>query len=454
MSVKPRQSRWRQSVNRFRLIMSCLVALVVGTSIAPFGAASGAAMQGPSFTNPPTDLTCAAGETKYLAPAGSLLTTSGPGPINTGITLAAGERITITRTLSWDGYATRTTASQANEQWGVRVGSQTSQATPDLADLVAYADTSAVSGALGSIAATSSAAVEIIHSSLFIPTDSSPNSVHPVGFCYTIERPFDLSILKVVTNNGPFPVGSTVTYRIIVSNNSAVAAKGWTMTDLAAPGVTLTDLAPVVVGSATCTVKPAVCASTGPLASGASVAIAVTATVTATSGSVRNVAYVEPAPTDPTETNPLGTPPTVTTDTSTTPTNNDTHVDIAVAPALATTVPATTNPPIIFLPPNPPAPTVPPTSPSASGPAATTPPTPSVAPSTQAPTTVPTQVKGIQVTTVPPIPPTVADVKEIGGQVLSYTGNSDTSVLVTIAGFSLLFGIGLVRKTSRRRHHH
>ena len=162
--------------------------------------------------------------------------------------------------------------------------------------------------------------VEYVHSSLSLgvpPFDT--DAVHPSGFCWTLDQPFDLALTKSVVPSSVLSGGS-VTYTVVVTNGGpGTASAGWTMIDLLLlPQCPRRVLAVCVNGASTVT-----CTGTGPLLPRGTVSITVDATVTGAGPTLKNVAFVAPNPSDPPETNPLGTLPTLGTPTQTTPTNND-----------------------------------------------------------------------------------------------------------------------------------
>jgi hypothetical protein len=161
-------------------------------------------------TATPPRISCADGEQKWEASGAALLYRNQPGPIATGVTIAAGDRISITKTLSWDGYPSRAQVFQANEQWAVRIGSVYSSLTPDVADLVVYADTSAIAASgLGTIEAAAAGQLEVVHAGfpgLDRAPDPSPNSVHVSGFCYRVEPAATTTTTPVTTT----PVTTTL----------------------------------------------------------------------------------------------------------------------------------------------------------------------------------------------------------------------------------------------------
>jgi uncharacterized repeat protein (TIGR01451 family) len=276
----------------------------------------------------PTDITCPTGELKFVSPANStpLYTIAPNQTASTGIRLDAGDRLTVTSYRSWDGYPNRGTVFQTSEQWAVRSGSQTTQLTQDLADNVVAAEV--LGGSLGSIIGDGSP-VTIIHSSIVPPAnfDGSPNSVFPVGFCYKIEKPYDLSITKSITSTGPYAVGSDVAYSFTVTNNGPGTSSGWSMTDLVPAGLTLTTLS---APSADCSVTTASCSSSVALAAGSFVTVSGTAAIAnADNLTLKNVAFVRPPNGDLPETNPLVIP-SLTTNTQDSATNNDAEASLTV----------------------------------------------------------------------------------------------------------------------------
>jgi uncharacterized repeat protein (TIGR01451 family) len=146
----------------------------------------------------------------------------------------------------------------------------------------------------------------------------------------------DLSIGKTVSPAGPYVPGQSVTYTVTATNNGpGNALAGYTVTDLIPANLTVTAR---TNAGFTCTQGTSftgaatdVCTAAAGLNNGASATITYTATIgNAVGTSVKNVAYVTPAPTDVEERIPLGTPPTLTTNTGTSPTNNDGEATVAV----------------------------------------------------------------------------------------------------------------------------
>lgn len=319
------------------------VTLVVGaTMMLLIGVAPARAqVAGPT---PPPDIECPAGTNKYVTPRevnverGGLvlpptLKVSRPLYV-TGLVLPPG-RLHIDKYVSWDGYLTRASSPvQPQERWAIRVGGVSTGLTDDLTDGV-IEDTK--TGSLGFIDQPGGV-VEYVHSSLYLgvpPFDT--DSVHPSGFCWTLDQPFDLTLTKSVVPSSVVSGGS-VTYTVVVTNDGpGTAGAGWTMTDLLPAGTTAvssTGTGVVCVnGVSTVGASTIVCTGSGPLLPRGSVSITVVATVTGAGPTLKNVAFVAPNPSDPPETNPLGTPPTLGTPTQTTPTNNDGEAIVTLSPA-------------------------------------------------------------------------------------------------------------------------
>lgn len=165
--------------------------------------------------------------------------------------------------------------------------------------------------------------VEYVHSSLSLgvpPFDT--DAVHPSGFCWTLDQPFDLALTKSVVPSSVLSGGS-VTYTVVVTNGGPGTRKCGLDHDRSAPcrhyrsvldgywrGVRQRGIdrdvhryratAPTGNGEYH---RGRHCHRGRP--------------------TLKNVAFEAPNPSDPPEINPLGTPPTLGTPTQTTPTNND-----------------------------------------------------------------------------------------------------------------------------------
>jgi Domain of unknown function DUF11 len=418
-------------------------------------------------------LTCPAGTTFYGPSAPTRMAVFSLTPfvsenlvIPIGLNLKSGERLNIVKYLSWDGYPNRaTSAAQANEQWAVRAGSVVSSLTEDIADGVTEAQTT---GSLGSIVATSDAAVELAHHGALGPTTLF-NSVYPIGICASVDKPYDLKITKTLVTAGPFQKGSPATFRTVVTNNGPGTASGWEMVVVGpSSGFLPKSLAPTVAGTATCNGATGRCVSTGPLAPGASVTIDMMVTVDADSGTLKCVAYVEKAPSDLPELIPLGTPPTNSTDTAASATNNDAEASLTVTPGsnpttttpatttTTTTVavvnPTTTNPnvvvPVVAVTAAPAATAASATAaaPATTAPAATTAAPTTVAPTTAAPTTKSATVAGVTVTSAPeaPVAPSVST------EPIAYTGGQNLTLSLFAAILMTLGSIFLVSLKLRK----
>jgi Domain of unknown function DUF11 len=428
-------------------------------------------------------LTCPAGTTFYGPSTPTRMAVFSLTPfvsenlvIPIGLNLKAGERLNIVKYLSWDGYPNRASAGiQVNEQWAVRAGSVVSSLTEDIPDGVIEAQTT---GSLGSIVATTDAAVELAHHGALGPTTLF-NSVYPVGICASVDKPYDLKITKTLLTAGPFQKGSPATFRTVVTNNGPGTASGWEMVVVGpSTGLLPKSLAPTVAGTATCNGATGKCVSTGPLAPGASVTIDMMVTVDADSGTLKCVAYVEKAPSDLPELIPLGTPPTNSTDTAASTTNNDAEASLTVTPGSnpTTTTPATTTTTttVAVVNPTTPNPTTPnpnvvvpvvavtaapaataastsaasaatTAAPATTAPAAAAAPT-TVAPTTAAPTTKSATVAGVTVTSTPeaPVAPSVST------EPIAYTGGQNLTLSLFAAILMTLGSIFLVSLKLRR----
>jgi len=145
---------------------------------------------------------------------------------------------------------------------------------------------------------------------------------------------YNLTLAKTLTTTGTINPGQDVTFTLTPHNDGPVdALAGWTVTEVLPAGLTLTSMT-----GAGYTFSGNVATASGSLAAGQDgPVITVTAKVSSsfTTGSLRNVAYVDKAPSDVAETNPLGTAPAAGTDTSTTGTDNDAHADLTVSPLVS-----------------------------------------------------------------------------------------------------------------------
>ena len=99
----------------------------------------------------------------------------------------------------------------------------------------------------------------------------------------------DVSVVKTLTTSGPFTIGQTITYTIVVANAGPSTATNVQVTD------TPTNLTITNVSGGGCSALPCTIAS---LASGANVTINVTATINA-AGSFDNIAIVSATEPDP-----------------------------------------------------------------------------------------------------------------------------------------------------------
>ena len=132
---------------------------------------------------------------------------------------------------------------------------------------------------------------------------------------------YNLQLTKTLDTAGPFVTGQQVTYTLTPSNDGpSDALAGWSVTDLLPTGL---ELVSMTGAGYTCTAGT--CTADAPLAAGATgPGITVVATITASAGSLKNVAYVAPVDGDAPETVPLDDElPTTETDTTGSPTDND-----------------------------------------------------------------------------------------------------------------------------------
>ncbi|MDO5285488.1 MAG: SdrD B-like domain-containing protein [Actinomycetia bacterium] len=165
-------------------------------------------------------------------------------------------------------------------------------------------------------------------------TDLTTNGAKDLSLDFGfVKEPINLVLAKSVDASGPVKAGDQVTYTLQPSNDSKQEAmKGWSVTDLLPAGTQIVSMSGdgYTCDITTAPTKP-VCTSNVPLAAGAKAApITAVVKVVATSGSLKNVAYVAPAPGDVPETNPLDVP-TLDTDTATSRTDNDAQATINVA---------------------------------------------------------------------------------------------------------------------------
>ncbi|MFZ2164869.1 MAG: SdrD B-like domain-containing protein, partial [Propionibacteriaceae bacterium] len=145
---------------------------------------------------------------------------------------------------------------------------------------------------------------------------------------------FNLTLDKQLISGDPTFPFSTVAYKLTPHNvGPSDALGGWSVTDVLPYGLQLSSM----TGSTPDYVCPSgtlTCTNALPFPAGADMGYVMVSAIVmpGTVGSLLNLAYVAPAPTDVTETNPLGTPPTSPTDASTTPTDNDSSVPVHVVP--------------------------------------------------------------------------------------------------------------------------
>lgn len=172
----------------------------------------------------------------------------------------------------------------------------------------------------------------------FTAPTSGSNSVEPTkadnpGIDLGLVPSINLTLNKTIETKGPVRNGAELTYTLTPHNDGpANALAGWSVTDVLPASMTLVSISGggYTCDSTTDATKP-VCVAAAGLAAGADgSAITVVTKVTVDYGSLKNVAFVSPAPGEVPETNPLVVPG-LTTDTSTTPTDNDAQAVINVA---------------------------------------------------------------------------------------------------------------------------
>jgi uncharacterized repeat protein (TIGR01451 family) len=142
----------------------------------------------------------------------------------------------------------------------------------------------------------------------------------------------NLVLSKTIVTKGPVRNGAELTYTLTPHNDGPVTAlAGWSVTDVLPSSMTLVSISGAGYTCSTTDPTKPVCVASAGLAPGTDGAVITVVTkVTVDYGSLKNVAYVSPAPGDVPETNPLVVP-ALTTDTSTSPTDNDAQATIDVA---------------------------------------------------------------------------------------------------------------------------
>ncbi len=151
--------------------------------------------------------------------------------------------------------------------------------------------------------------------------------------------PMNLVLAKELTSKAPFSVGDEVMFTLTPSNDKERDAEaGWSVTDILPDGLTLTGMSG---DGYDCTDNT--CVAKDALAAGATgKPIIVTATIDAdATGTLHNVAYVEPHDGDVDETNPLEKP-TKSTNTDDTPTDNDAQADLTITSPVKSASPTAT----------------------------------------------------------------------------------------------------------------
>ena len=156
------------------------------------------------------------------------------------------------------------------------------------------------------------------------------------GIYGQIDLALSKSVAPVAPATGsPYNTGDTVEYTVTVVNNGpATALAGYTVKDTVPVGVSsLVVTASTGFSGCAFAGQTLNCTGTADLAAGTPNALTIKykGVIAATSGSLKNVAYVDKSPTDPSaESIPLGTPPTSATNTATSSTNNDADATIVV----------------------------------------------------------------------------------------------------------------------------
>jgi len=143
---------------------------------------------------------------------------------------------------------------------------------------------------------------------------------------------YDLQLAKTLITAGPFTPGQRVSYELVPHNAGPVdAVAGWKVTEVLPTGLSLVSMD----GGSAYDCSGLVCTAKEALAGDATGdKITVTATIGAdVTGTVTNLAYVQPATADIAEANPLGSElPTAQTDPGRTSTNNDAAASLTVQP--------------------------------------------------------------------------------------------------------------------------
>ncbi len=185
--------------------------------------------------------------------------------------------------------------------------------------------TQSKSGAVGQVTAGGS-----VHWDLQFRNDTVPQPVSVTDLDAGLVR-YNLSLAKTRLSPTAY-VGQTVVYTLTPRNDGPSAAlAGWSVTDLLPAGTRLVDVTRTgytVTESATSVTWT----SDAPLAAGATgpeITLTLAVTEQPASQTLKNVAYISPAPQDGPETNPLEVP-TRDTDTRATPTDNDDQDEITV----------------------------------------------------------------------------------------------------------------------------
>jgi uncharacterized repeat protein (TIGR01451 family) len=145
------------------------------------------------------------------------------------------------------------------------------------------------------VTATINAAGAFDNSATATPDENDPtpaNNTDNTGNNGTAAASADVSLVKTLTTGGPFTIGQSITYTLLIANAGPSTATGIDVTDTPT-NLTITNV------SGACVALPCVIAS---LASGANTSITVTATINA-AGAFDNSATATPDENDPTPAN-------------------------------------------------------------------------------------------------------------------------------------------------------
>ena len=210
------------------------------------------------------------------------LVTSGP--------FSAGQSISYTLLVANAGPSTATSIQVTDTPTNLTItnvsGSGCAALPCTIASLASGANTTI------NVTATINAAGAFDNTATATPAESDPNTndnTDSAGNGGTAAASADVSIVKTLTTSGPFSVGQSVTYTLVVANAGPSTATSVQVTD------TPTNLTITNVSGSGCAALPCTIPS---LASGANTTITVTATINA-AGAFDNSATATPAESDP-----------------------------------------------------------------------------------------------------------------------------------------------------------